>query len=659
MSDNISNDEAEGNLQHPNSGLRHYKKNMNEKQGPTDYQSQTKEKPSLRNSSVEAGHGKAKELVQLTDQAPQEQLYAVVECNKFGRVVDPNFDTSDRVSKFYQEDNGQVVEYQREKPLEGPIFGLIPIDKSGKLRADEILPPKNADIVKRATVDQLNALKYLPTTEPIATNEEFPEYELSSSATANQEKSSTTQKPSNITISKRSASPTEKEYALVECNQFGRVTDPQFSSKNKVDRLYQRAFAGRFIPYDPKNPLQGQIFGLLPISDEKVGGRTLTAELDGKLTKVKKDQFHNITVQGGSLANESMRSLDSSDHKPLSMPENTQSFENEQAYAMIECNKYGRVIDPNFTTRDKLKNLFQLDKNEMVVPFDKRNPLPYSEIFGLVEVNADGDLDGSHVSQPKSLDEIRYVQVAPETNQLTYLPTEPSQKEADPDANKLKIEEPLSKKKRRKSKIPSDLKPEEKVFAQIECDPLGKVIDPNFSHIDTISKLFQKDADNKIVDYNPSCPLPGSIFGLAEVDDIGDVADTSIGQPINNDEVKLVKVDGNEKLVGLQVILEERESEGESEMPLVNQMKTEPEIEQKEGGLPIFNEESQQVYAKVLCNQFNRVLDPNFMPSDRLLRLHQEDEEGTVIAFTRNSAILGKEIFGLVELNEHGEVDSE
>ena len=582
MSDNISNDEAEGNLQHPNSGLRNYKKSMKEKQGPSEYQHKGESKPKPRNQSVEADR-KTNELAKVADQVPTEQLYAVVECNKFGRVIDPNFDTSDRVSKVYQEDGGQLVEYQREKPLEGPIFGLVAIDKTGKLQADEIMPPKNPDMVKRATVDQLNALKYVPTTEPIATNEEFPDYEMSSSATANQEKSSLTQKPSNITISKRSVSPSEKEYALVECNQFGRVTDPNFSSKNKVDRLYQRAFVGRFIPYDPKNPLQGQIYGLLPIEQDKVGGKPLTAALEDKIAKVKTDQFHNIILPAGSGSqpNESMRSLDSSDHKPLSMAENTQSLDGAQAYAMIECNKYGRVIDPNFTTRDKLKYLFQLDKNEVVVPFDKRNVLPYSEIFGLVEVDADGGLDSDQVSQPKSLEEIRFVQVDPQTNQLTHLPTEPSQKEVDEDNNYLKIEEPLPKKRRRKSKIPADLKPEEKVFAQIECDEFGKVIDPNFSHIDTISKLYQKDANNNIVDYDPDRPLLGAIFGLAEVDDIGDVADTVIGQPINNDEVKLVKVDENAKIVGLQVIQEERESEGDSEMPLMNLMKTEPEIGQQ------------------------------------------------------------------------------
>ena len=49
MSDNISNDEAEGNLQHPNSGLRNYKKSMKEKQGPSEYQHKGESKPKPRN----------------------------------------------------------------------------------------------------------------------------------------------------------------------------------------------------------------------------------------------------------------------------------------------------------------------------------------------------------------------------------------------------------------------------------------------------------------------------------------------------------------------------------------------------------------------------------------------------------------------------------
>lgn len=40
-------------------------------------------------------------------------------------------------------------------------------------------------------------------------------------------------------------------------------------------------------------------------------------------------------------------------------------------FAQVECNKYGKPLDPNFNSRDRLTDLFQEDEDGGLVLYDK------------------------------------------------------------------------------------------------------------------------------------------------------------------------------------------------------------------------------------------------------------------------------------------------
>ena len=100
----------------------------------------------------------------------------------------------------------------------------------------------------------------------------------------------------------------------------------------------------------------------------------------------------------------------------------------------------------------------------------------------------------------------------------------------------------------RASRIPRKLKPQERVFAKVECNQSGKVVDPNFSTKEKLSELFQEDEDGTMVPFNKANPLAGPVFGLAEVDSVGNVKDDTVGKPKSKNEVTLIRVDAKDKI---------------------------------------------------------------------------------------------------------------
>lgn len=110
---------------------------------------------------------RAKKTPQPYQVKPGEEVLAKIECNKFGRVVDPNFETNERIPKLFQEDEeGNIVEFDRKNPLPGKIFGLAPIDEKGDL-VNKKIEPKNKENIEKILKDQSNELVPLPEMEPI------------------------------------------------------------------------------------------------------------------------------------------------------------------------------------------------------------------------------------------------------------------------------------------------------------------------------------------------------------------------------------------------------------------------------------------------------------------------------------------------------------
>ena len=77
-------------------------------------------------------------------------------------------------------------------------------------------------------------------------------------------------------------------------------------------------------------------------------------------------------------------------------------------------------------------------------------------------------------------------------------------------------------------------------------------------------KLYQEDDKGKLVEFDKEALLAGPVFGLAEVDSVGNVQDTKVGDPKKPSEVTLIKVDGRnriEELPKIQELTEESESD--------------------------------------------------------------------------------------------------
>ena len=68
--------------------------------------------------------------------------------------------------------------------------------------------------------------------------------------------------------------------------------------------------------------------------------------------------------------------------------------------------------------------------------------------------------------------------------------------------------------------------------------------------------MYQEDESGNLGEFDKSNPLPGKIFGLAEVDKVGRVDDSKFNKPSSEDEVKLVKVDARNTIRDLSPIVE-------------------------------------------------------------------------------------------------------
>ena len=66
------------------------------------------------------------------------------------------------------------------------------------------------------------------------------------------------------------------------------------------------------------------------------------------------------------------------------------------------------------------------------------------------------------------------------------------------------------------------------MFAKVECDQDGKVLDKNFKPEKPIENLFQEGSDGSLVEFDKANPLPGKIFALANVNEMGDVEDEKL-----------------------------------------------------------------------------------------------------------------------------------
>lgn len=322
---------------------------------------------------------------------------------------------------------------------------------------------------------------------------------------------------------------------------------------------------------------------------------------------------------------------------------------NEKVFAMVECNKFGKVLDPNFSSGDRVTEMFQVDENGKKVELDKRNPLP-GPIFGLAEVDSIGQIkEGGDVGKPISEKDVKLVKVD-DKNNLSELPPlleipESDSEEEDTTSYRSK----RSTFKPRQSKIPATLKPDEKVFAKVECDRAGNVIDDNFQEVDNISELFQEDESGNLVEFNPEQPIAGPVFALAEVDKKGRVNDPKLGKPKLENEVNLVKVDGKNKIRDLSPI-------DETTAPAaLNKLSTRLSTMPRQSRIPRGLKPKERVFAKVECDKEGKVLDKNFAPEKPLQNLFQEAKDGSLVEFDKANPLPGK-IFALADVDEMGDV---
>lgn len=195
----------------------------------------------------------------------------------------------------------------------------------------------------------------------------------------------------------------------------------------------------------------------------------------------------------------------------------------------MECSKNGIIVDPNFQADKKITDLYQEDGNGNLVDFDKSNPLP-GPVFGLAEVGITGKVEDKQIQQ-KSDKPAELVKVNPSRNKIEHLAIIPEEEEESVSHSNRQPTNRSTLKQPRVSKFSSVFKPDEKRFAKIKCNEKGQVIDPNFSTSDKVANMYQEDGKGNLVPFNKEKPLPGQIFGLAEVADDGEILDNDISQP--------------------------------------------------------------------------------------------------------------------------------
>ena len=146
-----------------------------------------------------------------------------------------------------------------------------------------------------------------------------------------------------------------------------------------------------------------------------------------------------------------------------------------QALVMVEVDRTGAIIDPNFNEAERVEKLYQQDDLGKVIPFDAsaRNSNP---VFGLIPVNKKGELISNKVSQPQRESVLNIILLADDFKLV-------SAQKAD-------------------------------TFAKIETDMSGQIVDPNFNKADRIEHLFQEEADGTVVEFDSMNPLAGPVFGL-------------------------------------------------------------------------------------------------------------------------------------------------
>ena len=127
----------------------------------------------LEEEDKEGGEGFEAETELAPEQADEEDqptVYAVLECSKFGRVLDPNFQSQNRVSNLYQvNDEGKLVQYDRLNPIDDRIFGLVELDENNQVTSDEYGEPLDPSRLERVQVDikaNIQELPRLPASKP-------------------------------------------------------------------------------------------------------------------------------------------------------------------------------------------------------------------------------------------------------------------------------------------------------------------------------------------------------------------------------------------------------------------------------------------------------------------------------------------------------------
>lgn len=253
------------------------------------------------------------------------------------------------------------------------------------------------------------------------------------------------------------------------------------------------------------------------------------------------------------------------------------------------------MVDPNFSKKDKIHELFQEDEDGNLVEFDKANPLP-GPVFGLAEVDKEGKVEDDTLSQPKSQNQVKLVKVNGD-DKISALPI--IAEASDEDSVKSAIHQ------RKPSRMTLNLKPDEKVFAQIECSPTGRILDSNFRQTEKIKDLFQKDETGKLVKFDKRNPQAGPVFGLAEVNDEGEVEkDEILSSRARPEDLKYVKVGKDKKIEELPSNMHSNDSNYSFEM--------QPQPLTLKERMPENLKPQEKVYAKIQCNEEGEIIDPNF-----------------------------------------------
>ena len=93
------------------------------------------------------------QVVKLNDMNQLESVndsetFAKVETDTHGKILDYNFNKGEKVKDLYQEKaDGTVVAFNKQYPIPGPVFALVPANKNGQLCSDTISAPKDQDAV--------------------------------------------------------------------------------------------------------------------------------------------------------------------------------------------------------------------------------------------------------------------------------------------------------------------------------------------------------------------------------------------------------------------------------------------------------------------------------------------------------------------------------